>query len=272
MQFTKLSEVSTASEAFNMNTLLGTYLYTSATACTLIIINYCEIILNLNCAVRTGLLTLHTSDTTVRASLVGYSALIVAGALNSNSGLLGENVNNTVGTGLFAKTASDTLGRINLSNTVFDIDVDSILRTNCDTVAVAKTSIGTNGVARVSKLCSLTGLNTVVNVFSVLGLAVTVTSNVSNLGINVACSKTQDFTDLSSYVCAAGDTKAGVIALTLAESLCVSIAAGVTARTTVSAGETVTDCNYLFVLLNCEERSCYCKHYCADKSYYCKNN
>ena len=86
-QFTKLSKVGSANEVFEVNTMHGTNLVTSSTTCTLRVIDNGEIILNLDRSLGTGLLTLHTTDTTVRAYLTCGSTLIVAGALNNNSGL-----------------------------------------------------------------------------------------------------------------------------------------------------------------------------------------
>ena len=236
-----------------MYTLLGAYLVASTTAGTLLIINYSKVVYNLNCSLGAGLLTLHTADTTVGACLVGYSALIIAGALNNHTGLLAYYMNNAVRTGLSAKTAAYALSRINVCDAVFGIDGNSILGANRDTVAISETSVGTYGIARVRKLCSLTGLNSIVNVLSVLGLAVTVTSNVGDLSVNVASSKTNDLTDLSRNVSATGDTKAGIIALALTESLSITVTARVTASAAVCAGKAITNRNDLLVFLNRKE-------------------
>ena len=264
--------MSTAGEGFNVNTLLGTCLLASATACTLGVIYNGEIVLNLDCAVRTGLLTLHTADTTNRADLVGNSTLIVAGALNYNARALAYDMNNAVGTGLSAKATADTLSGIDISDTGLGIDNDSVLRTNSNTVTVAKTSEGTSTVTCIIKLCSLTGLYTVVNVLSLFGLASTVTSNVSNLSINVTCCKAYDLSDLSSNFCTAGDTEAGVVGLALTESLSIAVASGITARTAVCTGKAVTNCNNLLIFLNCEEGSSKGKNYRTNDSDNTNNN
>ena len=52
-------------EVTEMNTFNGANVVTRATSRTLRIINYGEIILNLDCSLGTGLLTLHTADTAV---------------------------------------------------------------------------------------------------------------------------------------------------------------------------------------------------------------
>ena len=57
-----------ADKILQMYTLNGTYIVAGSAACTLIIINYGKIILNLDCSLGTGLLTLHTTDTTNFAS------------------------------------------------------------------------------------------------------------------------------------------------------------------------------------------------------------
>ena len=263
--------MSAANEGFDVNTLLGANLLTSSATCTLRVINYGEIILYLDCAVRTGLLTLHTADTAVGASLVGYSTLVMAGALNNNASLFAYNVDNVVGTGLLAKATADTESGIDIRNTVFGIDNDSIVRTNGNTVTVAKTSIAANGVTRVRELCRLTGLNTVVNVLSVLGLAMSVTSNVCNLAFNLACCETHDLCKLSRNVSTAGDTEAGVVGLTFAKSLCISVTTRITASTAVSTGKTVTNSNNLFIFLNCKEGSGNSKNYRTDNRNYRKN-
>ena len=247
-----------------MNTLNGASLLASAAAGTLIIINCCKIILNGDRAVRTGLLTLHTTDTTVRACLTGNRTLIVAGALNNNSGRLCEHMNNALRTGLGAKATADTSNGINLCNAVIT-DVNSILGTNGYTIAVAKTSISTLGISGVSKLCCLTGLDTVVNVLSILCLALTVTSNKGNLLLYVAGSETHDLSNLLCYVSTTGGTEAGIISLSLTESSGIAVTTGEATSTAVCAGKAITNCSNALVYLNSEEGSGKSKNDSANK-------
>ena len=263
--------MSSADEILQMNTLHGTNIVTSSAARTLIIINCGEIILYLDCSLGTGLLTLHTADTAVGASLTGYSSLIVAGALNNNTGGVVNHMNYAVGTGLSTERASDTLGRIDLCNAVFT-NVNCVVGTYGNTVTVAKTSEGTLGIAGVRKLSSLTGLDTVVNVLSVLCLALTVTSNVSYLCSNVTCSEANDLTDLLCNVGTTGDTEAGVIALALTESLCITVTTRVTAGTAVCTGKAITNSNNLLIFLNCKECSRNSKNYSTNECDNYKNN
>jgi len=259
--------MSSASEVFKMNTLNGTYVMTSTAAGTLIIIDNRKIILDLDSSHRTGLLALHTTDTTIVASLTGHGTLIVAGALNYNASALSKHMNNAIGTGLCTKATADTLNGIDLCYTIFLADVNSILGTNRYAVAVSKAGIGTRGVAGIIKLCSLTGLNAVVNVLSVLRLAMAVTGNVCNRNGNITGIKAKDLTNLSGNVSAAGDTKAGIVALALTKSLCVSVTSGISAGTAVSAGKTVTNSNYLFIFLYCKEGCSKGKNYRTNKCY-----
>ena len=127
--------MSSAGEVFEVNTLLRTYLLTGSASCTLFVIDYSKVVYYLDCTLGTGLLALHTTDTTVGASLVCYSALIIAGALNNYTGRFAYDMNNAVRTSLCTKTASYTLGRINVCNTVLGVDSNCILRTYCDLLA-----------------------------------------------------------------------------------------------------------------------------------------
>ena len=74
----KSLKVGAADEVAEMNTLHRAHIVAYATTRTLIIINYGKIILNLDSAVRTGLLALAAADTAVKADLANLGALIVA--------------------------------------------------------------------------------------------------------------------------------------------------------------------------------------------------
>lgn len=264
--------MSAADEVTKMNTLNRTYVVTYATASALLVIDNCKVVFNLDCAVGTGLLALHTADTAVGANLTNLCALIVAGALNNNAYGILYDVNNVVGTSLLTKSATNTLLRINLCDTLFAVNADSISGTNCHTVAIAKAGEGTVAVTRIIKISSNAGLYTVVYVLSLLGLAGAVAGYVSNLLYNVTGSKTHNLTDFFGNTVATGDTEAGVIALALTESLCVSVTTRVTAGAAVSARKAITYCNYLFIFLNSEEGCGNSKKNCTNKCNYCKNN
>ena len=79
-----------------------------AAAGTLFIINGSEIVNHRYCAVGTKLCTLGTSDASVYAHLSCERALIVIGAINSHAVLACHNADNSVRTGLRAKSAAET--------------------------------------------------------------------------------------------------------------------------------------------------------------------
>ena len=108
--------MSATHKVFEVNTLNGANIVTCATTRTLAVIDGGKVVFNLDCSLRTGLLTLHTSDTANRANLACYSTLIMAGALNKNSGLFADDVDNAIGTSLCTKATTDTLLRINLGD------------------------------------------------------------------------------------------------------------------------------------------------------------
>ena len=66
-----------ADEVTLVDAVYGTNCHARATTGTERVIYGCKIIDNLDSAFRTGLLTLHTTDTTVGAGLSGYCALVV---------------------------------------------------------------------------------------------------------------------------------------------------------------------------------------------------
>jgi hypothetical protein len=262
--------VSAANEVAEMNALYGTNIVTSAATCTLAVIDGSKVVLYLDCSLGTGLLALHTTDTTVGAGLTCYCALIMAGALYYYANGILYEMNDVVRTSLLTKTATDTLLGVDLCDALFLINSDSISGTNVHTVTVAKAGIGALAVARIVDISSKTGVNTVVNELSLLGLARAVAGYVSNLFNNVTCGKSHDLTDLFSNTVTAGNTEAGVVALTLTESLCISVTARVTASTAVCTGEAVTNGNNLFVFLNCKEGSSNGKNYRTNEGYNCK--
>ena len=262
--------MSSADEILQMYALDGAYVVTSSAARTLIIINCGEIILYLDCSLGTGLLTLHTADTSVGAGLTGYGTLIMAGALNDNSGGIINDMDNVVGTGLGTEATADTLLGINLSDALLGIDGNSISGTNRHTVTVAKAGVGAKTVAGIVKICRHAGLDTVVSELSVLGLAGAVAGYVSNLLNNVAGSKAHNLTNLLGNTVTTGDTEAGVVTLALSKSLCIAVTARIAAGTAVCTGETVTDSNDLLIFLNSKEGSCHGKNDCTNECDYSK--
>ena len=145
-----------ADKAALVDTVYGTNLNACATAGAKVVVDGSEVILNGDCAVGTGLLTLHTADTTVGAVLTHVCALIVVGAFNDNSYGIVEKMDNAVGTLAYANAAADTLLGINASNVV--LDGNSVLRADSRAVAVSETGEGTELVTAVRHVGGTAGL------------------------------------------------------------------------------------------------------------------
>ena len=73
--------MSSANEVALVDAVYGTNLNTRATAGAERVVYSSEVSVHGDCAVRTGLLTLHTTDTAVGAILTHVSALVVVRAL-----------------------------------------------------------------------------------------------------------------------------------------------------------------------------------------------
>ena len=129
-----------------VDTLYRTYLTAFAASGTFLVIYGREIIHDLYRAVRTGLFTLAAGDTAVETYLSDLSALVVAVTLNHHAGGIVDQMNNTVGTGAHTQSAADTAARVDASDATLLVDADSISGTNGNTVAVAKTGVGTKTV------------------------------------------------------------------------------------------------------------------------------
>ena len=98
----------------------GTSLNTRTAAGTLRVVNGRKVVDNGNRTVRTSLLTLHTADTAIRASLTGDGALIVARAFDHNAGNIGNKMNDTVGTLACANATTDTSLGIDVRNAILN--------------------------------------------------------------------------------------------------------------------------------------------------------
>ena len=243
--------MSAADEVALVDTVNGTNLCTSATAGTKIVVDSGEIVLDGDSTLGTGLLTLHTADTTIGAILTGESTLILVGALNNNAGGVIDEVDDTVGALAYADAAADTLSGINLCYTV--IDGDSVLRTNHSAVAVAEAGEGAELVTAVCHICGTAGLVALVVALSGSCVTGAVAGNVSNLFYNVLSINTEDSGDLLSSGVTAGNTEVGLVGSLFGQSLCIAVTARVSAGAAVGAGQTVTDSEGGLVLLNSEE-------------------
>ena len=164
-----------------------------------------------NIVARTQFFAFSATDTAVGADLAHLCALIMARALNNNTGGVVYKADNSVGTFLYTETAANTFSGVDLSYAFFGIDADSVSRANLNAVAVAKAGKGTIAVAGIRHICRKTGLCSVINVLSLAGKAGAVAGNVSNTLYDIACFKSHDLCDLLRNSVASGDTEAGII-------------------------------------------------------------
>ena len=185
--------MSAADEVALVYAVNGTYLDTSSAACAKVVIDSSKIVFYSDCSVGTGLLTLHTANTTVRAVFTCYSALIVVRALNNHASGVFDKVNDSVGTFASAYSAADTLAGIYSRNTV--LNSYSVFRTNLNAVAVSKTSERTEFITAISEIGIQTGFVTDIIVLFGRYVARAVTSDVSHLLDNVLSLKTEYISD-----------------------------------------------------------------------------
>lgn len=249
--FSGISEVSSANEVAFVDAVDGANLYARAATGAEGVIDGSKVVLNGDSALRTGLLTLHTADTTVGAVLTCESTLILVGALHNHAGGVVDKVDDTVGTLAYADAAADTLAGVNVSYAVFN--GDGVLRTNSCAVAVAEAGVGAVLVTAVCHVCGETGLVALIVALSGCSLASTVAGYESNLLDNVFGLNAEDGSDTLCGRVTAGHAEVGLVGGLFSESLCIAVTSGVAASATVSAGETVTDSHCGLILLDCEE-------------------
>ena len=207
----KSLEMSAADKIAGMYTFHRAHVMASSAAGTLLVIDGGKVVFNLNCSLGAGFFAFSATDTAVGADLAHLSALIMARALNNNTGGVVYKADNSVGTFLYTETAADTFSGVDLSYAFFGIDADSVSRANLNAVTVAKAGKGTIAVSRIRHICRKAGLCSVINVLSLAGKAGAVAGNVSNTLYNLACFKSHDLCDLLCNSVASGDTEAGII-------------------------------------------------------------
>ena len=251
-----------------VDTMYGTNLFALSAACTQRIVDGCKVVFNLDSAVRTGLLALHTADTAVSAVLTCKRALIVIGALYYNTGGVVNDLYDAVRTDARAPSATDTLGRVNVCDPVRD--AYGVLRTNLCAVTVAKAGKRTALITAVRKVCRDTALVSVIIVLALYCVAGAVAGNVRYLFNDVSRFYSEDLRDLSCRAVTAGDTEVCCVCGLVGKCLSIAVASAVTARATVSAGQAVTDSNCGLIFLYTEENTCKGKYSCANHSDTCK--
>ena len=215
------------------------------------VIDGSEIVLYLDCAVWAGLLALHASDTTVRTDLTGNRALIVVRTVNGHLYGIVNDLNDVVGAGSCADTATDTLLRIDICNVVYD--ADCVLGTYLNAIAVSKTSVVTGLITGISKICGETATKSLIVELSGGSVAGAVAGNICNLLNYVLSLNAESGGNTLSGIVSTGDAEVGLSLFAFAKCFCVTVATAITTSSAVCTGEAVSDCYGGFVFLNAEE-------------------
>jgi len=258
------SEVRSTDEASLVDTAYRANLDTLTAACAKTVIYNSEVILYCDCTVGTGLLTLHTTDTTVGACLSGYRAFIVIRALYYYTGGIVYEMNYAVGTFSYADSAADTFSRINSRHTV--LDGYSILWAYSHTVTVAEAGEITESVTAVRHIGGAAGLLTLIVVFFSYYVAGAVASNESDLFNNVCRLNTEDGSNILCSFVTARHTEICSLGVFVCESLCIAVTARIAASTAVCTRKAVADSQSGFVFFNCKEDGCNGKKNSTNKS------
>ena len=265
-----------AHEVALVDAMHGAGLGAGAAAGAKLVVDGCEIVLDGDGTLRTGLLALHTADTAVGAILAYCRALILVGALHNHAGGVVDEVDDTVGALAYADATADTLLRIDLSYLVFDRN--SVLRTYLSAVAVTKACERTELVAAVRHISCAAALESAELISSLYGLTSTVAGNVSNLFNYVLSFNAENGCDALSSGVTAGHAEVGRGGSALGESLSIRVTAGEAASTAVSTGKKVADCRNRFIFLRAEvnashrKKSRTYKCYCRKDKYRNKNS
>ena len=135
----------------------------------LVVINSGEIIYQGYRALGAGLNALAAGYTSVSAELSDLGALVMIVTFYYDTGSVLDKMNNTVGAGTCAKTASDTAAGVNFCNSLFGIDAYRVAGTNGSAVTVAKAGKIAKSVTGKALICSLAALWAVVNILTLLG-------------------------------------------------------------------------------------------------------
>ena len=224
---------------------------TGAATGALIVVDSSKVVYNGDCTVGAGLLTLLAADTTVGAILSHSGTGVMVRALDNNAGGIVDKVNNAVGAGAYAHTASNALAGVNLCDAVND--ADGVFGTYRHTVAVAEAGVVTNAVTAVCEVSVAAGLDTDVVVLLLYNIAGAVAGNICDLLDNILRLNAEDRRNILRSGVTAGGTEVGSGFGSVGKSLRISVASGVATATAVRTGEAVADSNEPLVLFNSEE-------------------
>ncbi len=238
-----------ADEVSFMYAMNGAYFPAFTARNTLVVVYPCEIVYYLYCFGGTGLFALSAGYTAILTELADLCALVVIVALYHNSGYIVYKMDYTVRAGALTKTAADTLFGVYLGYAALG-DGNCITGANLSAVTVAETSEGAEAVSCKVHICRLAGRGAAVDILSFFGKTSTVTSDVCHSFDNLSRLDTENCGDFLSSAFTAGGTKISFISYTLAESLCIALAARKAASAAVCSRKAIANFGCSFVLFN----------------------
>ena len=157
---------------------------------------------------------------------------------------------NSVGAGACTNAASDTLGRLDLSNAT--LHGNSAIGAGGGAIAASKAGVRTKLLARVEKVFDTAAVIAAVLVLLLCRIARAVAGNECDLLNNVLSLKAKDAGDTAGSTVSAGNAKVSFYSLTLGKRLCISVTSRIAASAAVSTGKTVADSEDGRILLDGE--------------------
>ena len=146
--------------------------------------------------------TFFTADTAVETKFSCHSTFVMVAARYNNILSIFNESNKSVGTGLCADTASDTIHRIDHSYIIFD--ENGIMRAGFGTIAQAKTAVSAYTFSAVHEFDGGTAFNALIEIFVLRMCTVTRTVNDSDLFGNFFKFNSKKFTELSGNIFGTG--------------------------------------------------------------------
>ena len=217
------------------------------------VIDGCNIVRNGNCAKLTGLFTFFAADTADRTGLLGYSALVLAGAQHCNSGCSRNNPDNLLGACLCAQAAANTLFIVNNGNAL--VETDGIVGTNLCTISQPEASKDTASAATIVNLSSSAAGNAVIFTSRGCLFAIAIAADNRNLFFDIRSLNAQNLTDLLGHSVTTGHAQVGPGA-GFKQCTCITVTAAEAASAAICAGQAVSDGRQPLIFFNLHDHGC----------------
>lgn len=206
------------------------------------VINGCKEVFDFDCFCGAVFLAFHAADTAVLAFFANDSALFMVGAGNDSFFCFRNERNKMVGAFCDAKSAACTFSGVNFCNSVYD--ADSIVGTNGCAVAAAKAAIEACAFAAIEHFCGSAGIESLINFFLNLLIAVTAAMNESGDGFCGFSFNAEERAESIGGCFTAGTAKICGGSGDFSKSFCISVASGKTACAAVCAGKAIASFSF----------------------------